>query len=130
MTGAFVIHRIRLWADRKPCLFIVMLIAVCILISVLSGFVFSADLKLSWDPSDGATGYRVQISTDLGKTWSEPNDAGDSVTLTWMGAPDTGLILFRVSAYNSQGEAVNYNKGAWYRGDRGAPAMASSLGLE
>lgn len=90
----------------------------------------AADLNLAWDPSDDATGYKVQISTDLGDTWSEPRDAGNSVTFTWTGAPDTGLVLFRASAHNAQGEATNYKKGAWYRGDWGAPAPASALGLK
>jgi hypothetical protein len=90
----------------------------------------AADLYLAWDPSDGATGYTVQLSTDLGATWSETRDTGNSVTFTWTGAPDTGLVLLRASAYNAQGEATNYKKGAWYRGDWGAPSPASSLGLK
>ena len=37
---------------------------------------FAADIKTAWDASAGATGYKVQISTDMGATWSEPRDAG------------------------------------------------------
>lgn len=125
-----MIHRVRLFADRNPRLFIAMLIAFCLFVTMLTGFAFASDLKLAWDPSDDAAGYKVQLSTDLGGTWSEPRDAGNSLTFTWIGAPDSGLILFRASAYNFSGEAVNYKKGAWYCGDWGAPVPASALGLK
>lgn len=107
--------------------------AICVFLSVfifLTAPTFSADLNLAWDPSDGTTGYRVQISTDLEATWGETRDAGSNTTFTWTGAPDDKLILFRAIAYNAQGEAVNYTKGAWYNGTWNPPASAKGLGLK
>ena len=76
--------------------------------------VFAQDINLKWDASTGATGYNIYMSTDDGISWCTPQDAGDAVTYTYLGVPATGLILFRVSAYNTQGEYIRYWSGAWY----------------
>jgi len=76
----------------------------------------AADVSLSWDASPGATGYRIYQSVDQGIIWSEIGDVtGTSALAT--GIADTGLVLFRISAYNTQGESVRTWSGAWYNGD-------------
>lgn len=89
---------------------------------------YSADLPLAWDARSEATGYKLQISTDMGATWGEIRDAGNVQTYTWLGAPDTGLVLWRVSAYNATGEAWGTTKGAWYCGSWLVPPPAVGLG--
>lgn len=104
-----------------------LIIALCVFLAAPA---IAADLNLAWDASTGATGYKVQISTDQGATWGEARDTGNATTFTWTGAPDTGLTLFRVSAYNGQGETINYTKGAWHNGSWTVPAAATALGLK
>jgi hypothetical protein len=106
------------------------LIITLALITTMVFPVLAADLTLHWDTSAGATGYKLSSSTDLGVTWSVPRDAGNAQTFVWTGAPDTGLVLFRVSAYNAQGEAIRTEAGAWYRGDWELPTAAKGLGMK
>jgi hypothetical protein len=89
---------------------------IALLVTMFAGTALAADVPLSWDPVDGAVGYKVYASTDTGTTWTEIADvAATSVTLT--GEPDSGLILYRVSAYDANQEAVRTYSGAWYNGD-------------
>lgn len=114
----------------------IMAIALIFLCLIFIGFVFfawdarAADVIFTWDASVGAEGYKVYISTDLGVTWAEERDAGAQTTFTWTGAPDSGLLLFRASAYNAQGEAIRTESGAWFNGDWKPPEQASSLGIQ
>lgn len=101
-----------------------------VVVLCLSSPVLAVDTKLAWDPSVGASGYKIQMSVDLGKTWGEARDAGAGTTFTWVGAPDTGLLLFRVSAFNSTSEVINTRAGAWYCGDWVPPQPAGGLGLK
>jgi opacity protein-like surface antigen len=79
----------------------------------------AADVKLSWDPVDGATGYKIFQSLDVGQTWTQVADVtnGSTVETTLTGEPDSGLILYRASAYNENEEALRTEAGAWYNGD-------------
>lgn len=85
------------------------------------GAAWAADCQFSWKASTGATGYEIEYSADQGVTWTgkkatgplTPDAAGD-VTYTYTGVPETGLILFRVSAVNATERAVRLEAGAWY----------------
>lgn len=92
--------------------------------------VVGADVNLAWDAAPGATGYKVYASTDLGITWSIARDAGNKLFYLWLGATDTGLTLFRVSAYNSQGESLRTESGAWYNGSWVLPTASKGLGIK
>jgi len=91
---------------------------------------YAADLNLAWDASVNATGYKLQISTDMGATWGEIRDAGTALTYTWVGAPDTGMVLIRVGAYNAIGEAWNTTKGVFFNALWDTPAPAVGLGVQ
>jgi hypothetical protein len=106
------------------------LIITLALIAAMASTVSAADLTLYWDAAPGATGYKLYASTDLGVTWSAPRDAGNVQTFIWTGAPSTGLVLFRIGAYNAQGEMIRTEAGAWYRGDWELPALAKGLGVK
>lgn len=87
----------------------------------------AADVNLKWDPAEGATGYRIYMSADSGATWQAPVDVGNVTEYVYQGVPDSGLILFRVSSYNQNGETVKCQSGCWFRGDWIPPASASGL---
>lgn len=90
---------------------------------------FGADVTLQWDASVGATGYKLQMSTDSGATWSAEKDT-TATTYVWTGAPDTGLVLFRVAAYNATGKAIRTEAGVWYRGDWIVPNKPQGVGVK
>jgi len=92
--------------------------------------VFAADVSLEWDPAEGATSYKIEMSTDLGLTWAEERNAGSETTLVWIDAPDTGLLLFRAVACNNAGEAIRTWSGAFYNGDWKLPDSPGGTGIE
>ena len=83
---------------------------------VLVGWLLShaATVNLVWDPVTGATTYRIYSSADQGATWAQVIEV--ATPTAQVTAPDAGLILYRASAVNSQGEAVRMEFGAWYNG--------------
>lgn len=104
------------------------------LVLLLSALVFSslaqsADVLMRWDSVQGATGYKIQNSTDLGASWDGGVDVGDVTTYTYLAVPDTGIQMFRAVAYNAQGESVRWDAGAWHCGDCGPPPPAGALGV-
>lgn len=106
------------------------ILAVTGMLVLISFPAHAADVKLAWDPSDNASGYRIYMSTDQGKTWDMGTDAGDVVQYNYPNVPDTGLILFRVSAYNSSNEVIRYEAGVWYCADWVPPTQPSGIGIE
>ena len=89
---------------------------------------FAADVTVNWDMSDGAAGYKVYQSVDTGQTWNEIADV--LVATANVVVPDSGLVLFRVSAYNNQGEVSRCDAGAWYNGDWTPPAQPTGTGIQ
>lgn len=87
-----------------------------ILILILSVAVpcFAADVTLDWDSVDGATGYKIQMSTDMGITWGAPIDVGVTKPFVYTNVPEDRLIMFRASAYNAVVESINKYAGVWY----------------
>jgi hypothetical protein len=104
------------------------LLAIVIMLS-LPAMALSADLTLSWDAMENASGYTVERSIDSGATWEKVADVtANSVALS--AQPDSGLALYRVGAYNGQGEVTRTYSGAWYNGDWLLPGMTSGVGVE
>ena len=95
----------------------VLFVLVSFLIVLFASSVYAADVNLTWDVSSGATGYKIYQTVDNGLTWDAGVDVGNVTVYTKTAVPDSGLVLFRVSAYNAQGEAVRSWSGAWYNGD-------------
>lgn len=90
---------------------------IVVLVVLFATSVWAADVSLKWDPSTGAAGYKVYKSVDNGLTWDAGIDAGAATSFVAAGVPDSGLVLFRVSAYNARGEAIRSWSGAWFCGD-------------
>jgi hypothetical protein len=89
----------------------------------------AVDITLKWDAVQGATGYKIYQSVNQGTAWTMVKDTLTAITSTVITAPDTGLILYRVSAYNAQGEAINTGAGAWYNGVWKLPANPVGVGI-
>lgn len=90
--------------------------ACCFLLVALAGPVWADEVTASWEAVAGATGYKLQISTDMGTTWTDLVDAGANTTIT-VDVPSSGLVLLRAVAYNEQHTSIRYEYGAWYCGD-------------
>ena len=82
-------------------------------IVLLPATAFAADITIAWDAVDGATGYNLYQSFDTGATWSPGADMGNQTTAS-ITVVDTGLVLFKIGAYNANGETINGWQGAWF----------------
>jgi F0F1-type ATP synthase membrane subunit a len=90
----------------------------------------AADVPLAWDAATGATSYKLQMSLDQGVTWPQEKTVTTGTTYTWVGVPDTGLVLFRAISVNSQGVAMRTEAGAWYNGTWRLPTAPGGLGAK
>jgi hypothetical protein len=96
------------------------------------------DVTLKWDVVTGATGYKLYYLlnvTDISAVdWSSAvmvnitDPAQD--TYVYTDIPLDGFILFRVSAYNSVGESISHDAGAWFNALWGPPPRGTGLGIE
>ena len=87
-------------------------------------------MNLSWDVEPTATGYKIYQSVDLGQTWDQGLDVGNVIEVLYPDIPDTGIVMFRASAYNEHGEAIRYTAGVWYCGDCTPPETPSGFGIQ
>jgi hypothetical protein len=86
------------------------LILAMVLVPVVT---FSADVPIAWNAVHGATGYNLYQSFDVGVTWTAPADMGNQISATVV-VVETGLVLFKIGAYNANGETITEWQGAWY----------------
>ena len=105
------------------------LYAILILFLILTAPVLAADINLQWDPSEGATGYKIYKSLDLGVTWGPGVDVGNVTISRALNIEENILVLFRVSAYNQTGEAIRTEYGAWYDHRKKPPFNPTGLGI-
>ena len=91
---------------------------------------YAADVTLTWDASDGATSYKIYLSSDNGATWDAGTDVGNVTTFTYPNVAEDGLILFKISAVNSTGEAISHWRGAWFDFTKQPPDYAPGLGVQ
>ena len=101
-----------------------------LLVVLFATSVQAADVNLRWDVSPDATGYKVYMSIDNGRSWDGGLDVGNVTAYTYQNVPDNGLILFKGSAYNANGEAVRSWSGAWYNGDWKPPTPQGGIGIQ
>ncbi len=91
---------------------------------------FAADVVLKWDPSAGATGYKIQKSIDMGVTWAAPVDVGNVTTYTVTSVEENVVVFFRASAYNVAGESVRSWSGAWFDMRKKPVASPAGQGIQ
>lgn len=97
---------------------LVLLMSLALMLLVTPAITTAADVTLKWDTVSGATGYKIQMSTDMGVTWLAAQDVtgGTTGTFLYRAVPDSGLLLFRVGAVTPNGTVYKYHAGAWYNG--------------
>ena len=106
-------------------------IVLAILVSLLFvGIAQASDLPLFWTApvSNGGpavTGYKIYMSTSVDSTktppvvtWAAGVDVGNITSYVYKNVPDTGLVLFMISAYNVNGETINRWAGPWWDGTK------------
>lgn len=103
-------------------------LAVALLV-LIAAPAWAADFTLQWDAVADATGYKLYRSVDSGVTWEMIEDVPGASEKALTGQPDTGLVLYRVSAYNANGETIRAWSGAWYNGDWQPPSDPGGLGI-
>ncbi len=94
---------------------------------ILAGVSFATDIKIGWDITPAATGYKVYESVDQGATWRQVLDTNS--TNATIAMPDHGLVLLRVSAYNRSGETIRMGSGIWFNGDWLPPKRPKDVGV-
>lgn len=105
------------------------LLLIAAMIMFFATTVFAVDATLNWDISEGSTGYKIYKSLDSGITWDAGIDVGNVLTYLYTGIEETGLVIFRVSAYNGFGETINYWSGAWFNYLWLPPLASQGLGI-
>ncbi|MFO1305263.1 MAG: PKD domain-containing protein [Burkholderiales bacterium] len=73
-----------------------------------SSVAWSASMTLAWDPSSGASGYRLYYGTVSG-TYPNSVNAGASTTATVTGLTSAQRYYFVVTAYNGSGAESAYS---------------------
>lgn len=101
-----------------------------VLIVLFASISLAADVALKWDPSTGATGYKIQKSVDLGVTWTTAIDVGNVTTYVYTNVEENILVIFRASAYNAAGESVRTWSGAWFDSRKKPVAAPSGQGVQ
>lgn len=88
----------------------------------------AATVSLTWNPVVGAITYRIYASGDQGVTWAQVAEVpGPTAQIV---APNAGLILYRASAMNAQGETIRMEFGAWYNGTWLPVPPPAGLGIQ
>ena len=64
---------------------------------------FAGEVILSWNPSEGATGYQIYRGTSSGQYLA--TDVGNTIETTASGLADCTTWYFAVTAYNGAGES-------------------------
>lgn len=105
------------------------LILTVLFLITMASMSFAGTATLDWKSVGKADGYKVYISFDLGATWDKGIDVGSVVTYKFDNLPESGLVLFRVGAYNRNGETIRYEFGTWYNGDWKPIEAVSGTGI-
>jgi len=95
----------------------------------MCGMAMAVDVNLKWAAAPNSTGYKIYKSLDNGATWDAGIDVGLVTEHIYLGVEETGLVLFRVGAYNAAGEAISYWSGAFYNYLWMPPLTARGLGV-
>lgn len=90
---------------------------------------YAESMNLSWDPSAGATGYRIEQSSDSGTTWTVIYDGNSTVCSVDLTGIDS-LTFWRVVSYNDQFNAFRSESGWWYNPNWVMPDKPNNMTME
>jgi hypothetical protein len=106
-----------------------------VILLVIFGISKAVDIPLRWDSAEGVTEYEAEMSVDFGKNWSLPRAVSQTdpdsneVSFVWVGAPDSGLLLFRATSLRFGVRATRTKAGVWYNGDWELPGAPVEMGV-
>jgi hypothetical protein len=94
---------------------------MCLVIATIATTTFAGEIQLAWDPTSGASGYKVYYGTSSGAYGSPVVVYGTSTTI--QGLQDCVSYYVAVKAFNAAGESPNYSNelAGWSR-----PSIASA----
>lgn len=106
-------------------------IIVLFLCGLCHSYASAKEVTVEWGKVGGATGYKIQFSSDVGATWVdvpsfvpvEFTDCGEFFMKTTFTIPDNVLVLVRSGAYNAVSEAWRNGNGTWFHS--GWPSLAA-----
>lgn len=105
------------------------LFLIPVIIVLMASSALAADITLKWDAQADATGFRIYRSVDMGTTWTMVQEVGNVTEYALTGQPDA-LTLYRIGAFNAQGDAIRYDAGAWsWTNAPKPPAQATGTGI-
>ena len=94
-------------------------------LTVLTSSAMAGSVNLLWDPSSGASGYKVFSGAASG-SYGTPSDVGNATQTTFGSMAQCTATFFAVTAYNSAGESgFSGEISSWPR-----PELASVTPLE
>ena len=97
---------------------------------MLAAVAHSAEKTVAWDAVDTAVNYRLELSTDIGVTWTVLATVEAPATQAVLTVPDDTLCLMRAVAINAAGvEATNYTAGVFYHSGWVPPKPVAGLGI-
>jgi len=75
------------------------------------------DLTFQWDANteENLAGYKIYKSDTNGETW-QIVDVGNVLTYTWINCEEDRLLLFVLTAYNTDDLESSKSYGLWYNG--------------
>ena len=111
----------------KRWLVLIVFCVVAVFFMVAS--VQAVDVKMQWNSVETATGYRLFTSSDGGITWDAGTDMGNITEVTVLDVPEDRMILWKVGAYNANGDNICHWAGAWYDHRRRPPDSPWGLGV-
>ena len=103
----------------------ILTLAVCLLASTAWAWTET----YSWSPVAGATSYTVEKSVNNGTTWTVAETGLTTTSYTYVGT-ETGLVIFRVSACNSNGCGVRAGDGLWHNEAWVPPLVPGNLQVQ
>lgn len=110
---------------------------VCVLLFCSREAAFAADINLQWGQSERAVGYKIEISIDLGATWTEVPDltyttfveGNLNLAMATITVADNVLVLGRVGAFNDKGTSWRLEQGIYYNSAWMPPPSPTGLGV-
>lgn len=80
-----------------------------IMIFLFAGYAMAEDVEATWQPAEGADGYRIYYGTSQDSLIYSV-DAGQQTTFIIIGLECGTQYFFEVRAYNETGETVGTNR--------------------
>jgi len=107
-------------------------VAVMILGFIWGAGALAGEVHLKWDANSepDIVGYKVYVGTSSGGDWFWQEIGDVNGTEFIYDAPEDGLYLFRVSAYDSEQETIRLKSGLFYNALWSPIKAPADIGME